>query len=163
MKVSELNRYYYKPTLNPFHTIRTNMYVFLPIGISLTAGLLLISFVFYLHKVGYFFFCFLILLVLSYLILLWLHIITNEGLLGYHTSIVRSGLRLGFQLFILSEAMLFLSLFWGFLHSALSATLFIGTRWPPVNLFPYIVNEFEYASLEKMMMHPLIISTISLN
>ncbi|KAK5797286.1 cytochrome oxidase subunit III, partial [Linnemannia elongata] len=39
-----------------------------------------------------------------------------------HTSKVQQGLTLGFILFVVAEVLFFISLFWAFLHSALSPT-----------------------------------------
>ena len=54
--------------------------------------------------------------------------------LGDHTKRVRSGISIGFLLFIISEAFAFLSVFWSFLHSALSPAIEIGGIWPPFGL-----------------------------
>jgi cytochrome c oxidase subunit 3 len=47
---------------------------------------------------------------------------------------VQSGLSLGFILFVLSEVMAFMSVFWAFFHSALAPTVEIGATWPPVGI-----------------------------
>ena len=54
--------------------------------------------------------------------------------LGDHTKRVRSGLTIGFLLFIVSEGFAFFSVFWAFFHSALSPSVEIGGIWPPFNL-----------------------------
>ena len=43
-----------------------------------------------------------------------------------HTSKVQHGLTLGFILFVVAEVFFFISLFWAFLHSALSPTWTMG-------------------------------------
>ena len=58
-------------------------------------------------------------------------IIVEASLLGYHTPKVQFGINLAFILFILSEIALFGSIFWGYLHSALSPSVQIGSIWPP--------------------------------
>jgi cytochrome c oxidase subunit 3 len=46
--------------------------------------------------------------------------------LGDHTKRVKSGITIGFLLFIISEAFAFFSVFWSFFHSALSPSVEIG-------------------------------------
>jgi cytochrome c oxidase subunit 3 len=58
---------------------------------------------------------------------LWFRDIVIEGtFLGDHTKKVRSGISIGFLLFIVSEAFAFFSVFWSFFHSALSPSIEIG-------------------------------------
>ncbi len=58
-------------------------------------------------------------------------IISEATYLGNHTSAVQKGLNMGVSLFIVSEALFFLAIFWTFLHSALSPTMELGSNWPP--------------------------------
>ena len=50
---------------------------------------------------------------------------------GYHTLPVQRGLRIGFWLFLISEAMLFFSFFWAFFHFKLNPSATIGVSWKP--------------------------------
>jgi len=62
----------------------------------------------------------------------WCRDIIREGTFeGHHTKAVQRGLRIGVCLFIVSEAMFFLALFWAFFHSSLSPVPEIGGVWPP--------------------------------
>lgn len=61
--------------------------------------------------------------------------------LGDHTSAVQKGINLGVILFIVSEALFFLSIFWAFFHSALSPSVEIGCAWPPLGI--EAVNPFD--------------------
>lgn len=61
--------------------------------------------------------------------------------LGSHTNAVQRGLNIGVGLFIASEALFFLGIFWAFFHSALSPNVEIGTYWPPLGI--QSVNPFE--------------------
>ena len=61
--------------------------------------------------------------------------------IGNHTSAVQRGLNLGVALFIASEALFFLAIFWAFFHSALSPTVELGAQWPPLGISP--INPFE--------------------
>ncbi len=67
---------------------------------------------------------------------LWWRDVIREAKEGYHTLKVQRGLILGFQLFLLSEIMLFASFFWAFFHSSLSPAVELGAIWPPVGITP---------------------------
>jgi len=79
----------------------------------------------------------------------WWKDVIHEGLKGgFHTTIVRHGLRIGMALFILSEVMFFFGFFWSFFKSALIPMLeFSGdhvldgeaivSTWPPKGIVPF--------------------------
>ena len=58
----------------------------------------------------------------------------NLTYLGNHTEQVKRGLTLGFALFIVSELMAFVSIFWAYFHSSLSPAIEIGASWPPLGI-----------------------------
>jgi cytochrome c oxidase subunit 3 len=65
----------------------------------------------------------------------WFRDVISEGTyLGNHTLAVQKGLNLGVGLFIVSEALFFLAIFWAFFHSALSPTIELGAKWPPMGI-----------------------------
>jgi cytochrome c oxidase subunit 3 len=64
----------------------------------------------------------------------WKDVIKESTYLGYHTSWVIKGLRLGMVLFIVSEVMFFFSFFWAFFHASLSPSVVLGSIWPPVGI-----------------------------
>jgi len=67
----------------------------------------------------------------------WIDNIVIEGsLIGYHTLSVSHSLRLGFLLFLVTEAFLFLAFFWAYLHSSLSPAVELGSLWPPTGITP---------------------------
>jgi len=73
----------------------------------------------------------------------WFLDISREAVVvGYHSKIVRQGLKLGFLFFITSEIMLFFGFFWAFFHSALCPSIEVGTIWPPVGL--QVIPVFEF-------------------
>lgn len=43
-------------------------------------------------------------------------------------------IRLGFKLFIVSEAMFFFALFWAYFHYSLNPSIWIGAMWPPFGM-----------------------------
>ncbi len=65
----------------------------------------------------------------------WFGDINTEGsFLGNHTKEVKKGLILGFFLFVISEVMAFLSVFWAYFHSALSPSVELGGNWAPLGI-----------------------------
>lgn len=63
-------------------------------------------------------------------------VVTEATHLGLHTRVVQQCLSLGVSLFIVTEAMLFISVFWAYFHSSLSPTVELGTQWCPAGLVP---------------------------
>jgi cytochrome c oxidase subunit 3 len=82
---------------------------------------------------------------------LWFREIIRESTFqGNHTKKVQKGLKLGFMLFLVSEAMLFISFFWAFFHSSLVPTIEIGAVWPPYNL--NIIEPFSIPLLNTLIL-----------
>ena len=83
----------------------------------------------------------------------WFRDVISEGTyLGNHTSTVQRGLNLGVALFIASEALFFLAIFWAFFHSALSPTVELGAQWPPLGIMainPFIKGPSRLDRCEK--------------
>jgi len=68
----------------------------------------------------------------------WWRDITRESTLqGFHTLIVKTGLKWGIVLFILREVLFFFRFFWAFFHSRLSPDIELGTTWPPKGIIPF--------------------------
>ena len=81
----------------------------------------------------------------------WFRDVISEGTyLGNHTLAVQRGLNMGVGLFIISEALFFLAIFWTFFHSALSPTAELGAHWPPVGVDA--VNPFELPLLNSVIL-----------
>lgn len=82
---------------------------------------------------------------------LWFRDVISEGTyLGNHTLAVQKGLSLGMGLFIASEALFFLGIFWAFFHSALSPTMELGAKWPPLGI--EAINPFELPLLNTVLL-----------
>jgi cytochrome c oxidase subunit 3 len=82
---------------------------------------------------------------------LWFRDIISEGTyLGNHTLAVQRGLNIGVALFIVSEALFFLAIFWTFFHSALSPTVELGAQWPPMGI--EAINPFELPLLNTVIL-----------
>jgi len=77
-------------------------------------------------------------------------IITEATYLGDHTLAVQKGLNLGIILFIVSEALFFMAIFWAFFHSALTPTVELGAQWPPIGIDP--INPFELPLLNTIIL-----------
>jgi len=81
----------------------------------------------------------------------WFRDIISEGTyLGHHTLAVQKGLNMGVGLFIVSEGLFFLAIFWTFFHSALSPTIEMGAHWPPMGIDA--VNPFELPLLNTIIL-----------
>lgn len=82
---------------------------------------------------------------------LWFRDVISEGTyLGNHTLAVQRGLNMGVALFIVSEGLFFLAIFWAFFHSALSPTIELGAQWPPMGIDS--INPFELPLLNTILL-----------
>ena len=77
-------------------------------------------------------------------------VISEATYLGNHTLAVQRGINMGVALFIVSEALFFLAIFWAFFHSALSPTVELGAQWPPMGIDA--VNPFELPLLNTVIL-----------
>ena len=81
----------------------------------------------------------------------WFRDVITEGtFIGDHTLAVQKGLNLGIILFIVSEALFFMAIFWAFFHSALTPTVELGAQWPPLGIEP--INPFELPLLNTVIL-----------
>ena len=68
-------------------------------------------------------------------IALWCRDVVTEGVyLRDHTTDVQRRLGLRILLFVVSELMVFVSIFWAYFHSALSPNIELGISWPPMGI-----------------------------
>ena len=82
---------------------------------------------------------------------LWFRDVISEATYqGNHTLAVQRGLNMGVALFIVSEALFFLAIFWTFFHSALSPTTELGAHWPPAGV--EAINPFELPLLNTIIL-----------
>ena len=80
----------------------------------------------------------------------WRDVISEGTYIGNHTLAVQRGLNMGVALFIVSEALFFLAIFWAFFHSALSPTVELGAQWPPMGI--EAINPFELPLLNTVIL-----------
>ena len=134
---------------HPFHLVSPSLWpVFTALGLlslTTTGVLAMHSFLF-----AYNFF-FLALISVIYSMSLWFRDVISEGTyLGNHTLAVQRGLNMGVALFILSEALFFLAIFWTFFHSALSPNVELGAQWPPMGI--EAIDPFELPLLNTVIL-----------
>jgi len=80
----------------------------------------------------------------------WKDVVIEATFIGHHTKKVRFGIAQGFNLFIISEIMAFLSVFWAYLHSSLSPAVELGSCWPPVGITP--LNAFAIPFINTLIL-----------
>lgn len=122
----------FKHNYHDFHLVDPSIW---PVFTSLGALLLTNGSVIYFHSSDAFWMKLGLIQVIVGMVGWWRDVI-NESF-QYHTPVVQRGLRLGFILFIVSEVMFFFGFFWGFFHSSLAPSIFIGGIWPPKGIEPF--------------------------
>lgn len=135
--------------VHPYHLVEPSPW---PLGASIACLILTLGGVLKFHgfEVGDISILLGIFLVIFSMVLWWRDVIRESTYQGHHTKTVKYGLTLGFILFVVTEIMLFFSIFWAFFHSSLSPTVEIGSAWPPVGIEP--LNPFEVPLLNTMIL-----------
>jgi len=134
---------------HPYHLVSPSPW---PLYTSISLLTLTTSVVSTMHgfNSGYYFLI-LGLITVIYSMSLWFRDIISEGTyLGNHTLAVQRGLNMGVALFIVSEGLFFLAIFWAFFHSALSPVVELGAHWPPKGIDP--INPFELPLLNTILL-----------
>lgn len=126
-------------TFHPFHLVEKRPW---PLLISWRIFLNIINTIFLMHS-KFNFIIFLWRIILSSIIIFqWWRDISREATFqGYHTFIVKKGIKLGIIIFIIREIIFFFSLFWAYFHIRLSPDIEIGIIWPPTHID--IINPFS--------------------
>jgi len=91
-----------------------------------------------------------LILILVTMILWWKDIVFESTYQGHHTKTVKYSLTLGVLLFIISEIMIFFSIFWAFFHSSLSPSVELGSTWPPIGIES--INPYELPLLNTIIL-----------
>jgi len=134
---------------HPFHLVSPSPW---PIYSSISLLTLTTSGVLSMHGFSHaeYFLTLAFLLVISSMSFWFRDVISEATYLGNHTLAVQRGLNMGVALFIVSEALFFLAIFWAFFHSALSPTIELGAQWPPMGI--EAINPFELPLLNTVIL-----------
>ena len=118
---------------HPFHLVDRSPWPFLA-----SFGVLGLTFggVLYMHTYLYggYFVIGSLLFIVFIAIMWWRDVVREATFQGHHTKAVKTGLRLGMILFILSEVFFFVAFFWAFFASSLAPSVNIGAVWPPIGI-----------------------------
>ena len=119
--------------------------------ISSFLGILILIFVSILHSqnyIGVVYKQFFVAIIGSIIcVIFWVATFYKEKMYGYHTDIIRRSIFLGFWVFLFTEGLCFISLFWTFFHSLLAASTHIGQFSPGEGVVNYYLDE-------AVIMHP---------
>jgi cytochrome c oxidase subunit 3 len=134
---------------HPYHLVSPSPW---PYKTAMSLFALTVSAALAMHSFGYLYYVVYIALILVVIsMVFWFRDITSEATyLGDHTLAVQKGLNLGIILFIVSEALFFMAIFWAYFHSALTPTVELGGSWPPLGIEP--VNPFELPLLNTIIL-----------
>jgi len=134
---------------HPFHLVSPSPW---PLYTCVSLLTLTTSGVLTMHAFSYaqYFLYFALLSLVSSMSFWWRDVISEATYLGNHTLAVQRGINMGVALFIVSEALFFLAIFWAFFHSALSPTVELGAQWPPMGIDA--VNPFELPLLNTVIL-----------
>nr|YP_009353842.1 cytochrome c oxidase subunit III [Euciroa cf. queenslandica STW-2017]AQZ26124.1 cytochrome c oxidase subunit III [Euciroa cf. queenslandica STW-2017] len=116
-----------------FHLVKPSPW---PLLSGMTATMLALSLIGWFHGVDFKLFCISFILIAMVAGFWWRDVI-REGMVGNYTPRVVWNLKTGMMLFLVSEAMFFVSFFWAFLHSSLAPTGEVGGCWPPGGIRPF--------------------------
>nr|YP_009424476.1 cytochrome c oxidase subunit III [Graphis lineola]ASB29163.1 cytochrome c oxidase subunit III [Graphis lineola] len=134
---------------HPFHLVSPS-----PWPINTSGSLLSLTTALVLSIHGFIYAIYFLIFALTSLIVsmsLWFRDVISEGTyLGNHTLAVQRGLNMGVGLFIVSEALFFLGIFWAYFHSGLSPTVEMGAHWPPMGI--QAINPFELPLLNTIIL-----------
>lgn len=128
---------------HPYHILDLSPW---PLFISINLLFFMFNFVGFLGG----FYCNYLLSFFNVLLILffWFNdIFTESFYLGFHSNKVSKVLISAFLFFVLTEVMLFFSLFWAYFHSALNPTLLI---WPPIGI--ELVNPWSIPLLNTFLL-----------
>jgi len=145
--MSNLNRSAFQG--HPFHLVSPSPW---PLFTCISLLTLTLSGVLTMHgfsNAGFWLACALVLVMSS--MFFWFRDVVSEGTyLGNHTLAVQRGINMVVALFIVSEGLFFLAIFWAYFHSALSPTVELGAQWPPMGI--EAINAFELPLLNTVLL-----------
>jgi cytochrome c oxidase subunit 3 len=113
---------------HPYHIVLVSPWPILMSFSLLFFGLVICSWL--THRLTNNYYAILVILLMVLITYQWLRDIIREGQGGYHTKVVQRGIYISFLVFLVTEVMLFFSLFWAFFHSSLAPAIELGCIWP---------------------------------
>lgn len=145
--MSNLNRSVFQG--HPFHLVSPSPWPILTSTSLLNLTTLMVLTMHSFSYAGELFIIAMILLISS--MFFWFRDVISEGtFIGNHTLAVQRGLNMGVTLFIVSEVLFFLAIFWAYFHSALSPTVELGSQWPSTGI--EAINAFELPLLNTVLL-----------
>lgn len=132
-----------------FHILKPSKW---PILMSFALFSLALAFIVYVNIKTSTIFSNLMFVFITFLTILyyWGFDLLNES--GEHTTLVRTGIKMGMVLFIMSEVMFFFAFFWAYLHSSINPSIEIGHVWPPVGQVELLINSTELPFLNTVLL-----------
>ncbi|MBK1696719.1 cytochrome c oxidase subunit 3 [Rhodovibrio salinarum] len=118
---------------HPYHMVDPSPW---PLVGALSAGVLALGLVFWMHDSGLWL-AFVGLAMVLLTMAGWWRQVIRESRAGDHTPVVKLGLRYGMLLFIASEVMFFAAFFWAYFNGALFPTDAISGTWPPPEIHTF--------------------------
>jgi cytochrome c oxidase subunit III len=147
---------------HPYHIVRPSIW---PLVGSLSAGLLAVGAVLFMHNIHLFAdektgatglnvglkgVILGLLGVLAVMFFWWRDVIREAVVEKAHTPVAKIGLRYGMALFIASEVMFFVAFFWAYFDAAFYPKEAIGFLWPPANI--HTIPPFEIPFLMTLIL-----------
>ncbi len=102
-----------------------------PIMGAISAGVLAVGFIMFMHDITGWLFPIGGVLLLYTCYLWWSDVVDEATFQGHHKPVVQISMRYGMALFIASEVMFFVAWFWAYFNASLFPTEAIGGVWPP--------------------------------
>nr|YP_010736928.1 cytochrome c oxidase subunit III [Busonia albilateralis]WEP24815.1 cytochrome c oxidase subunit III [Busonia albilateralis] len=116
---------------HPFHIVEKSPW---PLLSSMGVMTMLLGTIYWLNYNSWIIMSMGLFIIVLVMIQWWRDIIRESTFQGNHTFKVKLSMKIGMIMFIASEIMLFISLFWAFFHSSLAPSIEIGSIWPPSNM-----------------------------
>lgn len=133
-----IETFFAKTYLKKFNVYQTGFFLLTPspwpLYSSFAVFVMLTGFAAYMNYYAGGLYCFLfgVVLVIFAFVFWCRDLIREMTFLGRSSILIEKNIRWAFWFFIVSEALLFVSFFWAFFHSALEPVIQIGTVWPPM-------------------------------
>jgi cytochrome c oxidase subunit 3 len=116
---------------HPYHLVDPSPW---PLLGSISAGIMAMGIVQYMHSDKSILFIIGTIGVLATMLFWWKDVLNESVVQKAHSAVVKHGFRYGMGLFIASEVMFFFAFFWAFFNASLFPTEIIGSVWPPKDI-----------------------------